>query len=226
MRPFRRTLIMKLMGRQLSYGFMVKKLRQLWERKGKIDVFDLQNEFFLVNFQHMEDYMGALTGGPWVILDAYLNMARWRPDFYPKNERIESVVAWVRLPGLPALLFDKKFLLNLGNALGKAIRMDVHTAQRARGKFARMLCKKCGWVGHTKEACTKFHKKKNGMRVDEEVLGKNQMEENSMVEEKELWKTVQRPRRPRKFPVNPQSMQSGSFYCSRCRSRGRGRSKG
>ncbi|KAI9107193.1 hypothetical protein K1719_021802 [Acacia pycnantha] len=77
MKPFRRTLIVKLLGRQLSYGFMVKKLRMLWERKGSIDVFDLENEFFLINFQHQDDYMGALIGGPWVIADAYLNVARW-----------------------------------------------------------------------------------------------------------------------------------------------------
>ncbi|KAK4280733.1 hypothetical protein QN277_012314 [Acacia crassicarpa] len=128
LKPFRRTLVVKLMGRQLSYGFMVKKLRQLWERKGNIEVFDLENEFFLVNFQNNEDYMEALVGGSWVIADAYLSVARWRPEFNTKNEKIESIVAWVRLSDLPAPLFDKKFLLNLGNSIGKAIWLDVHTA--------------------------------------------------------------------------------------------------
>ncbi|KAI9077347.1 hypothetical protein K1719_040660 [Acacia pycnantha] len=102
---------------------------KIWERKGSIDVFDLQNDFYLVKFQRSEDYMEALTGGPWVINDAYLNVSRWRLDFNPKNERIASVVAWVRLPDLPAPLFDKKFLLNLGNVIGKAIKLDIHTAQ-------------------------------------------------------------------------------------------------
>ncbi|KAI9092329.1 hypothetical protein K1719_027829 [Acacia pycnantha] len=64
MRPFRRTLVVKLMGRLPSYGFMVKKLRQIWERKGNIDIFDMEKDFYLVNFQHMDDYMEALTGGP------------------------------------------------------------------------------------------------------------------------------------------------------------------
>ncbi|KAI9124632.1 hypothetical protein K1719_004554 [Acacia pycnantha] len=46
--------------------------------------------------------------------------------------------AWVRFPYFPVPLFDKKFLLNLGNTIGKAIRLDIHTVQRARGKFAHI----------------------------------------------------------------------------------------
>ncbi|KAI9085966.1 hypothetical protein K1719_032043 [Acacia pycnantha] len=82
------------MGRQLSYGFMVKKLKQIWERKGNIDIFDLENDFYLINFQHIDDYMEALIRGPWVIINAHLSVSRWKPDFSPKIERIESVVAW------------------------------------------------------------------------------------------------------------------------------------
>ncbi|KAI9072351.1 hypothetical protein K1719_045683 [Acacia pycnantha] len=66
MKPFRHTLVVKLLGRQPSYGFMVKKLKQIWERKGQIDVFDLENDFYLVNFQKIDDYMEPLTGRPWV----------------------------------------------------------------------------------------------------------------------------------------------------------------
>ncbi|KAI9094816.1 hypothetical protein K1719_026622 [Acacia pycnantha] len=195
-KPFGRTLVIKLSGRQPSYGFMVKKLRQLWERKGSIDLFYLQNDFYLVNFQREKDYMEALTGGPWVINDAYLNVARWKPDFSLKNERIETVVAWVRLPDFPAPLFDKKFLLNLGNVIGKAIKLDIHTAHRARGKFSRMcieldltkplvpefkvegqtlsivyeslglLCTKCGMFGHVKDGCEYFQRKKCETRME------------------------------------------------------------
>ncbi|KAI9126830.1 hypothetical protein K1719_002426 [Acacia pycnantha] len=107
MKPFGRTLVVKLLGRQPSYGFMVNKLRQIRERKGSIDIFDLQNDFYLVSFQHSDDYMEALTGGPWVINDAYLNVSRWRLDFNPKNEQITSMVAWVRFPDLLSPLFDK-----------------------------------------------------------------------------------------------------------------------
>ncbi|KAI9124934.1 hypothetical protein K1719_003550 [Acacia pycnantha] len=241
-KPFKRTLVVKLMGRQPSFGFMVKKLRQIWERKGKIDVFDLENDFYLVNFQRSEDYMEALTGGPWVIIYAYLSFARWKPEFNPKNEKINSVIAWVRFPDLPATLFNKKFLLNLGNSIGRAIRLDIHTAQRARGKFARMcveldltkplvpefkvegqllsvvyeslghLCNKCGRVGHMKENCDKFHN--NGSAVGMEVEEPNRAQEqgNNKGDDRELWKTVQRPRRPRKNDMVFQATKSGSRF--------------
>ncbi|KAI9074017.1 hypothetical protein K1719_044017 [Acacia pycnantha] len=81
------------MGRQ-PHGFVLKKLKQIWERKGMIDVFNLENDFYLVNFRNHEDYMGALVGGPWVILDAYLSISRWKPEFNPRIEKIESIVAW------------------------------------------------------------------------------------------------------------------------------------
>ncbi|KAI9123765.1 hypothetical protein K1719_005065 [Acacia pycnantha] len=199
MRPFRRTLVVKLMGRQLSYGFMVKKLSQIWARKGLIDVFDLENDYYLVNFQHKEDYMEALTGGPWVITDAYLNVARWHPDFNPKAAKIESVVAWVRLPDLPAPLFDKKFLLNLGNSIGKAIRLDVHTAHRARGKFARM----CVELDLTKPLIPEF---------SVEEIGGKRLPEGEKEGEGDRWKTVQRPRRPNRSAIPLKEQQKGSRF--------------
>ncbi|KAI9123150.1 hypothetical protein K1719_006039 [Acacia pycnantha] len=118
--------------------------------------------------------------------------------FNPKAAKIESVVAWVRLPDLPAPLFDKKFLLNLGNSIGRAIRLDVHTVQRARRKFARMcveldltkplipefmvegqtlsivyeslgcLCTKCGMIGHRKKVCGVSHQKDAAGEMDVE----------------------------------------------------------
>ncbi|KAI9117216.1 hypothetical protein K1719_011382 [Acacia pycnantha] len=167
--------------------------------------------------------MGALIGGPWVIADAYLSVSRWKPKFNPKSEKIESLVAWVRFPELPAPLFDKKFLLNLGNSIGKAIRLDVHTAQRSRRKFARMcieldltkplipsfsvegnklhavyeslnsLCINCGWYGTTK-TCVRGFIRLRLMKVWR------------------LWRTVQRVRRPRRVDAAIPERGSGSRF--------------
>ncbi|KAI9105122.1 hypothetical protein K1719_022838 [Acacia pycnantha] len=242
LKPFGQTMVVKLLGRQPSYGFMVKKLRQIWERKGGIEIFDLDNDFYLVSFQHKDDYMEALTGGPWVINEAYLNVARWRTYFNHKKVQAESVIAWVRFPDLPAPLVVKKFLLNLGNVIGRAINLDIHTAQRSRGKFVRMcveldltkplvpvfevegqkvsivyeslgmLCNISCYVGHSKEGCEEFQRRKgeSDMAV-EQVVGENQQSDTTECK-KDLWQTMQRPRR-QKRPMNPsQKLPSGSRF--------------
>ncbi|KAI9117729.1 hypothetical protein K1719_011144 [Acacia pycnantha] len=190
----------------------------------------------------MDDYMEALVGGPWVIADAYLNVARWRPEFNPKNERIESVVAWVRLPDLPAPLFDKKFLLNLGNSIGKAIRLDIHTAQRARGKFVRMcveldltkplvpafnvegqilsveyeslgsLCSKCGRVGHNQKNCDDFHKRSNEGGMDIKDEGEHVVKEVNNGGDGGKWKIVQRGRRLKREVAETKGAPGGSRF--------------
>ncbi|KAI9108726.1 hypothetical protein K1719_020373 [Acacia pycnantha] len=221
---------------------MVKKLRQIWERKGIIDIFDLDNDFYLVSFEHMDDYMEALTGGPWVINDAYLNVARWRSDFNPKNAKVDSVIAWVRFPVLPAPLFDKKFLLNLGNVIGRATKLDIHTAQRSRGKFARMcveldltkplvpefdvegqrisivyeslglLCNKCGCFGHTKEGCEEVQRKKCEQSMEVEQTTRAGQSVDGAGVERDRWQTMQRPRRLRRATGFTQRPPNGSRF--------------
>ncbi|KAK4284428.1 hypothetical protein QN277_001261 [Acacia crassicarpa] len=186
--------------------------------------------------------MEALTSGPWVINDAYLNVARWRLEFNPKNATVDFVVAWVRFPDLPAPLFDKKFLLNLGNVIGRAIKLDVHTTQRSRGKFACMcveldltkplvpkfdvegqrigivyesmglLCHKCGCFGHTKEGCEDFQRKKGERSMEVEQREGEQQPATIGEGGRDLWQTMQRPRRPRRATELPQKPPSGSRF--------------
>lgn len=49
MRHFKKTLIVKLMGRQPNYSFMVKKLKQIQAN----DISYLENDFFLVSLKSM-----------------------------------------------------------------------------------------------------------------------------------------------------------------------------
>ncbi|KAI9080578.1 hypothetical protein K1719_037439 [Acacia pycnantha] len=137
---------------------------------------------------------GGVNKGPWVINHAYLNVARWRPEFNPKSAIIESVVAWVRFPDLLAPLFDKKFLLNLGNVIGKAIKLDIHIAQQARGKFARMF-------GHSSVVCEDLQKRNMEERMEVENLGNKKDATDNNNTMRDLWKTMQRPRRPRRVSV-------------------------
>ncbi|KAF7815483.1 ribonuclease H [Senna tora] len=71
-RPFRKSLIIKLLGKTVGFKFLLRKVNQLWGQTGEVELIDLGNDYFLAKFNTYTDQDFALTGGPWVILDHYL----------------------------------------------------------------------------------------------------------------------------------------------------------
>lgn len=106
------------------------------------ELIDLEQDYYLAHFFTRSDYYKELEGGPWIILGHYLTVMKWRPNFRPFMETINSTLVWVQFLGLPLKLFDEEVLYALGNTVGKAIKIDNTTLQADRGKYARI----CGEV--------------------------------------------------------------------------------
>ena len=51
---------------------------------------------------------------------------------------VSSIVVWVRLHALPLELYETKVLKQIGEAIGKVLRIDAQTAMEMRGKYARL----------------------------------------------------------------------------------------
>ncbi|MCH84794.1 hypothetical protein A2U01_0005630 [Trifolium medium] len=181
--PWRKGIIVKLLGRRIGYKALENRLKQMWVRNGVINIVDVGNDFFLVTFTNMEDHYRALIDGPWMIYDNYLVVREWSPNFHPFGEVIEKVAVWVRFSGLPIEYYDKKILYFIGNRIGRTVKVDRTTTTQTRGKYARlcvevdltkpllamfqikdryykveyeglhMLCLACGTFGHYKEGC-------------------------------------------------------------------------
>lgn len=96
---------------------------------------------------------------------------------------VSAITVWVRLYDLPIELYKAEVLKQIGEAIGKVLRIDTHTALESRGKYARLciqvdvgkllintiligkfeqvvayeginkLCFSCGRIGHKKENC-------------------------------------------------------------------------
>ena len=45
---------------------------------------------------------------------------------------------WIRLPKLPIEFYEHNALLKIGRAIGPVLRIDAHTANGAKGCFARL----------------------------------------------------------------------------------------
>nr|POE60543.1 uncharacterized protein CFP56_65433 [Quercus suber] len=188
-KPWSKALIIKLYGRSIGLSFLQSKLISLWKPSGTVVCVDLGENFYSVRFSLKEDLDAVLRNGPWFIGGHFLAIRPWEPFFKPASASVSSIAVWVRLHGLPMELYELEVLQQVGEAIGRVLRIDSHTAMEARGRYARMciqldankplidtvligrfeqpvvyegihkLCFSCGRLGHQKEACPHTIKK-------------------------------------------------------------------
>ncbi|XP_016178852.1 uncharacterized protein LOC107621335 [Arachis ipaensis] len=192
-RPWKHTLIIKLLGRSISYGVLKRRLDTIWAKSGGLDLIDLGNDFFVVRLFNEDDYWYVLEGGPWMLFDHYLTIRRWTPDFNPFGVSINKIAAWVRLPDLPIEYYDKRFLGTVGDQIGKTL--------------------KCGKFGHVNEGCMQAGpstsaqtEKKNaqvGAQAGQEESGRKEVDKGKNVINENpnfgAWMIVQKQKRTRKY---------------------------
>lgn len=183
-KPWRTSIILKLMGSQMPLSVMVRRLSGLWKPKGGLQLIDLGHEFCIAKFELEEDMIQILESGPWFMGSQYIAMTKWRPDFHPATARILSMAVWIRFANLPMEFYDSDVLWQLARRVGKPVRIDAITLAQTRGRFARicveinmdkalvhtincgsffqkvqyeslpLLCFQCGKLGHDRKECS------------------------------------------------------------------------
>ncbi|KAA3469599.1 ATPase GET3 [Gossypium australe] len=178
------TVILKLLGRNIGFSVLQNKLYILWRPSATIHTMDIKNGYFLVKFQNKADCEKALFEGPWIIFRQYLTVQPWTVSFDPTQAFPSVVMAWIRFPGLPSYLYNHKIITEIGGMVGKVIKLDTNTDNKARGRFARMavyidldkplvsqilingwkqnveyeslptICFQCGRYGHVESSCS------------------------------------------------------------------------
>lgn len=95
-RPWRRTLIIKLLGKTIGYNLLLRRLEAMWKLESPMELIDLDQDYFLARFEAQRDYDYARFEGPWMIFDHYLIVQEWMPNFNPQTNKIERILAWVK----------------------------------------------------------------------------------------------------------------------------------
>ncbi|CAN1163136.1 Putative ribonuclease H protein At1g65750 [Linum perenne] len=125
-------------GKSFPYEFMVRKLQQIWGKKGRLWVWDIGYGHYVAKFMEAEDYERALFEGPWMVGDHYIVSEEWRPNFEPAHAQVNNLRVWVRLPNLSIEYFDAAILRLIGDRIGRTIRID-HTTLTGTRDLGRYL---------------------------------------------------------------------------------------
>ncbi|KAA3486878.1 LINE-1 reverse transcriptase isogeny [Gossypium australe] len=62
----------------------------------------------------------------------------WTLTFDSRQAYPSVVMAWIRFPDLPSYLYNHKIITQIGGMVGKVVKLDMNTDNKARGRFARM----------------------------------------------------------------------------------------
>lgn len=72
-----KTVIVKLLGRIITFNAMLNKVTLLWKTRKASQFMNLENDYHLVRFNDEDDYNDILIKGSWVIFGQYLTMRPW-----------------------------------------------------------------------------------------------------------------------------------------------------
>ena len=165
-KPWKLTLIVKLLGKSLGLRVMDRWVQRYLARKGVVRVLDMNEDFFIVRFADEGDYTHALYEGPWLVAFHYLLVQRWRPLFQPEWKAVQRMAVWVCIPDLSMELYNPKFLWGVGEKIGTMLKVDELTSIHSRGKFARI----CVEVDLRKKSIPSFTALGRDFRVEYEGL--------------------------------------------------------
>ena len=120
----------------------------------------------MVTYTHESDYKFSFQGSPWIIVDHYLLVQRWRPDFNLEKDSPKNVAVWFRVSSLPLEYYNHCFLWSLTVKEGFPLKVDAFTSLTSRGKFARI----CAKVGLRKNLVSKIILKGESYPIEYEGL--------------------------------------------------------
>ncbi|KAL0012016.1 hypothetical protein SO802_007124 [Lithocarpus litseifolius] len=179
--PWGQAIIVKTFGRNVGFLYLSSRLRSMWKPVGRMDIIDLECDFFLIKFDLKSDLDDVLKGGPWFVGQHFLAIRQWELEFNASKASCSSVAVWIRLPQLPIEFYDPSILKKIRSTIGLVLRIGSHSINGERGRFARLciqinidkplikcvkigkmaqtvqyeglnsLCFACGRIGHKKE---------------------------------------------------------------------------
>lgn len=65
--PWMYSVIVKVYGRTVGYKFLSTKLLEVWKLNDPLNLIDMGNDIFLINFKNVENFRKALHEGPWFL---------------------------------------------------------------------------------------------------------------------------------------------------------------
>nr|TKR98215.1 hypothetical protein D5086_0000205750 [Populus alba] len=109
-----------------------------WKRYGLEDVMTTAGGFMIFRFNTVDDMQGVLEKGPWMFGGKAIILQQWHPHLVLDKNKINKLLVWIRLHGLPFPLWSKSGLSLSVSMVGRPLSCDEQTFNSTRLDFARV----------------------------------------------------------------------------------------
>ncbi|RLN03025.1 hypothetical protein C2845_PM13G05710 [Panicum miliaceum] len=119
---------------------LIDHMKKVWKIRGVLEVSSLESDAgrkFLLVFSEEGDQRHAIVGGPWNYKgDAFL-VEGLAEDADPSSALFTHVPMWMQFRKIPFYLLTKKLAFDLGECIGKTMRVDNEAWGLISEKFVR-----------------------------------------------------------------------------------------
>ncbi|XP_039134936.1 uncharacterized protein LOC120272238 [Dioscorea cayenensis subsp. rotundata] len=128
----------KFLGKSLPLDQAKLAMANAWKGLGEFSVSDLPNGFYFINCESLDMQAKLLWEGPWTIDGRILQISEWKESFQPAFEKLSTAAVWIQLHHLRIELWLGDILECIASQFGRVLKIDEHTLNLSRSKFARI----------------------------------------------------------------------------------------
>ena len=127
-----------LTTRSINLDALRKNLRMLWKQNRGIQILEIEEELYLVEFGDGRDKQKILNMCPWSFEKQLIIMKEFKGELVPKDIVMKWTPFWIQIFNLPLKSRTKEMGWTIGSKLGEVLEVDVSDSGVQWGK--------CLWV--------------------------------------------------------------------------------
>nr|GEX76525.1 hypothetical protein [Tanacetum cinerariifolium] len=179
---FVNTLYGYFIGDRLAFPLVENYVKNTWAKYG-LKRIQLQEEFFLFQFNTKEGMESVLENGPWLIHRVPLLLNEWTANTILKKDKIKRVPVWVKMHHVPIVAYSDVGLSLISTQIAADAELvqsliiaipvgnkEEHTSATIDIKYewTPPRCASCRIFDHVSEKCPKLPKVASNEKVIEE----------------------------------------------------------
>ena len=121
----------------VSSRTLIDNMKKLWKIRGHLNMNQLQDRRFMLEFSQEGDFLHVTKGGPWRFHNDAVLVDELKEGDDPELVKFTYIPIWAQFRNIPFYLLSKELARDLGKRIGQFISIDNNARGDICAKFIR-----------------------------------------------------------------------------------------